>query len=113
MKRLAFTLKTNDKLIINETVGYYVKENKMIFKIKERIYYFNIIEKTLEIKDKEKNLYIDFNNNVIIINLLNNNIKVDYPILKSNLLVKEKSIYLEYVLDGDELIKNVIEIEYI
>lgn len=112
MEKLRLKFTSNNNVVIEDTISYYIKDNIVFFKAKDRVFNLNLIKKILNVKDKEKELSINFNDNVIIITLLNNNIKVDYPISNSMIDIKDNYIYLEYVLDSDEIIKNVIEIEY-
>lgn len=112
MKSLNFKLISNSKEIINERVNYYETGNILKFKVNEDLYEYNKLNNVLIKKDSEKELTINFKEKLIIINLLSNNIKVDYPMEESSIKKDDDKVILNYTLESDETIENTIIIEF-
>lgn len=110
MLKLNFKLTSNDETKIDETVNYFLKDNKYNFKINDEIYILNIDNISLTKKNSEQELFMDFVNNNIVINIKEHNFKVDYPISKVSKTIEDNNILIEYFLE-EENIKNTIKIK--
>lgn len=112
MKEISFKLISNGIEIINEKTSYYEKDNTINFCVKGDIYKFDKKNFILRKKDKEKELVININEKVIIIEVIKEGISVDYPI---NVIMTEISnfkVLLSYRLDSEEELENTIIIEF-
>lgn len=112
MLNLNFKLVTNDVEKIDTKVNYYKKDKVFNFKIENDIYQYKSDEYILIKKDTEKEITMDFKKKVIIINLLSNNIKIDYPMDKCHYYEENNHIELTYTLNQDIIINNKILIDY-
>lgn len=111
MEKLNFKFTSNDTIINDEEVNYFIKDNKYNFMINDEIYILDENEIILTKKDKEKELVMDFINNVITINIKDTELSFKYPI---KVLKKERDKYkieIEYLIEEDN-IKNQIIITY-
>ncbi|MCH5166825.1 MAG: hypothetical protein J1F35_02935 [Erysipelotrichales bacterium] len=112
MNKLTFKLLSNNKEIINEQINYLKQENIIKFKINDDNYEYDEKNIILVKRDSEKELTINFKEKVIIINLLSNNIKIDYPMDKSDANINNNIVILNYTLESDKTVENTIIIEF-
>lgn len=112
MKSLNFKLLNNTKEIINKDVNYFESGNILNFKVDEDLYEYDKSNNILKKRDNEKELTINFKEKLIIINLLSNNIKIDYPMETSSIKKDENKVILNYTLESDSTIENTIIIEF-
>lgn len=112
MKQLLFQLTTNDKKVIDRKVNYYKSGDIYNFKIDEDLYQFDSQNIILTKKDQEKEININFLEKLIIITILENNIKIDYPLEECYYDTTKNSYKLFYVLDSDNPLKNSIVIDF-
>lgn len=112
MLTLNFKLLSNNEELINENTNYFEKDNIIKFKINDDLYEYDKENTILIKKDQEKELTINFKEKVIIINLISNNIKVDYQMEKSIIKIDKNKVNLIYTLESDESLENSIFIEF-
>lgn len=112
MQTLHFKLISNNNEIINDKTTYYIKDNIIHFYIDECFYKYDLTNHIFSKKDNEKELVINFNKKVILIECLKENMKFDYPIDKITKKNSKNNVQLEYTLDGEEKLVNTIIIEF-
>lgn len=112
MNKLVFKLLSNQETIIDETTTYYISDDNLNFKIDKTLYRYNLTEDILYKKDKDMEMAIDLNNNIIYITLKENNATFNMPIEDTKINKKVGEISLKYTLNNDEIIKNEITIKY-
>lgn len=112
MKTLKFKLISNDKEQINTETNYYIKDNKMNFKIQEDLFEYDLDNKYLLKRNKETSIKINFIDKVIEITLLTHNYTVDMEIVDLIIKKEDKNIKIEYSFDDGEKNTNCIFITY-
>ena len=112
MKKLIFKLFNNNHEVINEIVNYYESNNIIKFKIKDELYEYDKDNTILIKKDEEKEIIMNFQEKLIIINLLSNNIKIDYPMNECSIKIDKNNTILKYTLESEETVENTIFIEF-
>lgn len=112
MKTLKFKLISNDKEQINTETNYYIKDNKMNFKIQDDLFEYDLNNKYLLKRNKETSIKINFIDKVIEITLLTHNYTVDMEIVDLIIKKEDKNIKIEYSFDDGEKNTNCIFITY-
>lgn len=112
MLQLSMRLITNGRETINKTSNYFIKDNKMNFKIDDDTYSYDLENDILIKKNKETSIEINPNEKLIMITLLEQNYTFDMPIIESNLKKQDKLIELTYTFDSEEKTTNCIIINY-
>lgn len=112
MKSLKFKLISNKETLIDEETTYYIKDNKMNFKIKKELYNYNLENNILIKTNESSKITMDFENYNIIIEIPNNNLMFNMEILEYTIHIDNNKISIEYKYMSDEIISNNIFIEY-
>ena len=112
MNTLKFKLVSNKKEEINEVTNYYIKDNKMIFKIKEDLFEYDINNEYLIKKNKETSININLKDKLLEIKLLSHNYTVDMEIIDLIIEKEENKVKIEYSFDDGEKNTNCIFITY-
>lgn len=112
MNTLKFKLISNNKEEINEVTNYYIKDNKMIFKIKEDLFEYDINNEYLIKKNKETSIKINLKDKLLEITLLSHNYTVDMEIIDLIIEKEENKVKIEYTFDDGEKNTNCIFITY-
>ena len=112
MNTLKFKLISNNNEEINEVTNYYIKDNKMIFKIKEDLFEYEINNEYLIKKNKETSIKINLKDKLLEITLLSHNYTVDMEIIDLIIEKEENKVKIEYTFDDGEKNTNCIFITY-
>lgn len=112
MNTLKFKLISNNNEEINEVTNYYIKDNKMIFKIKEDLFEYDINNEYLIKKNKETSIKINLKDKLLEITLLSHNYTVDMEIIDLIIEKEENKVKIEYSFDDGEKNTNCIFITY-
>ena len=112
MKKLNFKLIKDNKNIINENnINCIILNNKILFNIDGIKYTF---DNNIFIKEtKEEIIKLDFNKELctIILKEYNNNFNIN--IIVTNIDNNNKFLKIEYKIETEENINNIISIEYV
>ena len=111
MKKIDFSFKKNNKFIIKENdINCIEKENKISFVI-DGIKY--ILNENIFIKEtKEEKITLNFKDKKVTIYLKEINKELIVLILKYSIHKKKNSIKIEYIIETENNINNIINIEY-
>lgn len=110
MKSLTFKLYSNNKLEIDETSNYFIKDDILNFKIDKDTYKLDLItnnlvktnhEYTIDINIAKKLVLIALNGYTFEMNIINHFVKKD-----------DNNIEIEYTYEGEEITNNKIIINY-
>jgi hypothetical protein len=110
MKSLTFKLYSNNKLEIDETSNYFIKDDILNFKIDKDTYKLDLItnnlvktnhEYTIDINIAKKLVLIALNGYTFEMNIINHSVKKD-----------GNNIEIEYTYEGEEITNNKIIINY-
>lgn len=112
MNTLKFKLISNGVEQINEETNYYIKDNKMNFKIKDDLFEYDLDNKYLIKKNKETSIKINLIDKLLEITLLSHNYTVNMEIIDLDTIIYEKNIKIEYTFDDGEKNTNCIFITY-
>lgn len=112
MNTLKFKLISNNNEEINEVTNYYIKDNKMIFKIKEDLFEYDVNNEYLIKKNKEISIKINLKDKLLEITLLSHNYTVDMEIIDLIIEKEENKVKIEYSFDDGEKNTNCIFITY-
>lgn len=112
MNKLHFKLISNHQSIIDEFVTYYLKDNNIHFQIDKTIYKYNLTDDILFKRDKDIDMTIDLNNNIIYLTLKGHNSTFNMPIENTKITKEREEIVLKYTLNNEEITKNEITIKY-
>lgn len=112
MNKLKFKLLTNNQIVINEEVNYFVKEDIFKFKIDEVYYEYDKKNDVFSKKNNESLIKIELLKNNIVIALLENNLSFDMEIDINKYEKNDKLIIIEYTFMSDEKTTNCIIIDY-
>ena len=110
MKTLTFKLYSNNKLEIDETTNYFIKDDVMNFKIENDTYKFNINTNNLVKTNHEYTIDINLDKKLVLIAL--NGYTFEMNILKHSITKKDNSIEIEYTYESEEITNNKIIINY-
>ena len=109
LKKLNFILKNNNKIIINKDLNYFINDNKMNFMDGDTAFKILLNDKIFMKKNKESLIKLDFKKKTTYIKLLEDNLDFEMPIKKSRFILKEHSLFIEYILDdGENTLNNII-----
>ena len=112
MKKINFKLIKDNKLVINENnINCIILNNKILFNINGIKYTF---DNNIFIKEtKEEIIKLDFNKELctIILKEYNNNFNIN--IIVTNIDNNNKFLKIEYKIETEENINNIISIEYV
>ncbi len=112
MQLINFSLKKNNKFIINENnIKCINQENKIIFKINNDKYIYN--NKMLTKETTNEIIKLDFNNNLcnIFLKEYNNNLVIKLELI--NIEKTNKFIEIKYKVETEIEDINIIRLEYI
>lgn len=112
MNKLHFKLLSNKQTIIDENISYYLKDDNINFKIDQTLYKYNLTDDILYKSDKDIDMTIDVNNNIIYIHLIANDLTFNMPIEQTKITKKLGEIVLKYTLNNEEITQNEITIQY-
>lgn len=112
MKVLLFKLIKDKEIIINKELPYYINDNKINISDDEELYKININDNIFMKKNKESLIKIDFKKKLMHIDLLENDLHLDIPLLKSKFLSNKNLLELTYMLDDGENVVNKVELYY-
>ena len=112
MKKINFKFKKNEETIINEeNLNSIIKDNKTSFIIEgiKYTFYNNIFTK----ETKEEKIELDFNKELckIILKEYNNSINIKLTVL--NIINNNKIKKVEYKIETEDNVINIINIEYV
>ena len=112
MNTLKFKLISNNKEEINEVTNYFIKENKLMFKIKDDLFEYELDNKYLIKKNNETIIKINLIDKVLEITLLSHNYTVDMDIIDLIIEKDKNNIKIEYTFDDGDKNTNCIFITY-
>ena len=111
MKKIRFLFKKNDEIIIDESNINVTIDDKLLFNINNETYSLN--NDSLIKENNENIITIDFNNKNVDIFIKDINKHLIVKLLKLNIEKKGELIKIEYIIETEEDITNIIKIEYI
>lgn len=112
MNKLKFKLITNNQIVIDEEVNYFIKEDIFKFKIDEVYYEYDKKNNIFSKKNNESLIKIELLKNNIVIVLLENNMFFDMEVQINRYEKNDKLVIIEYTFISDEKTTNCIIIEY-
>jgi len=112
MKKINFKLSKNEKIVINKTnINAIMNNNKLSFIIDGIKYNYenNILTK----ESKQEIIKLDFNKEICNIKLkqYNNSLNINLEVI--NIIKNDKITKVEYKIETEEDIVNIINIEYV
>ena len=111
MKQLKLILKKNDKEIINRVTQYQTKLDEIMFFINDEKYVYknNIFSKETE----EELITFDFQEKNCKIFLKNYNYELNLNLFVKYINMTEKNIEINYHIESEDEIENIVKIEYL
>lgn len=112
MKKLKFKLISNEIVMINTSVSYFIIDNCLKFKIDDTLYEYHLDEDYLFKRDKELLIKINSHTKNIEIELAKEGYKFALNINNIVITKTNNSIKFMYTFDSDEETTNCIYIDY-
>lgn len=112
MDVLIFRLISNKKEEINVEVPYYIKDDTINFKIEDNLYKYNLNNDIIIKNNSNLSITIDFNNDIIYVKLVENDLTFNMPIDKVKITKNDQEITIKYRLLSDEITENEIYLKY-